>query len=458
MSSFNRANAVSRQRPHHFHDGPDQHVQAEAEAEQPLPVESDGQSPAVRLYRHALESIFGFLSLRELAIVLAVSHSWAAAVASMRSIGAVILQQPAKSVLCICTSQLARHIGTLGSKAEPCFLSLEVLCLASLRLTGLRTLHCKLPSLKGPLLFPPSLTQLQLCPPEDATPVDLNLLIVSVARLPHLKRAALWLVHVDPLVSLAPFGAAPHLRELGVFGDGYKPNHIEEIQSMTHLTELMGVLCALDARRILRAPHELQWQILRVQDLTAAELVEVQASLPKLTEVNAEAIDSISFLQSVPTLRTLTLSAFARTLPLQSPEQMVEGVGQCKQLTHLNLWGNILTAAHVGALLTVMPLLSELKLNSMQQLESLSFLSVAPLCNTLTSFTLQYCRHAQLLAKELSHLYDLQQLTSLCIVESFAEKLDSWSVHELQVPSKRLPKLLTSTIEGAAPILEVEAV
>ena len=39
-------------------------------------------SPAMRIYRDALESIFGLLSLGDLAHILAVSRSWSAAVRS----------------------------------------------------------------------------------------------------------------------------------------------------------------------------------------------------------------------------------------------------------------------------------------------------------------------------------------------------------------------------------------
>ena len=87
MSSSSRATEapISRKRPRHFHQGPD-----EAEEEEEQHEESAAaQPPAARLYKHALESIFAFLSLKELSAVLAVSHSWSSAVDSMRSLGAV---------------------------------------------------------------------------------------------------------------------------------------------------------------------------------------------------------------------------------------------------------------------------------------------------------------------------------------------------------------------------------
>ena len=98
-----------------------------------------------------------------------------------------------------------------------------------------------------------------------------------------------------------------------------------------------------------------------------------------------------------------------------------------------------------------MPALNKLTLRTLPQLESLRFLSVAPLPNTLTSLTLDECRHAQLQASELRHVYGLQQLTSLRLQDSFAEKLDSMSLMDLRLPSHRLPNLIHSVIDCAAP-------
>ena len=43
-------------------------------------------SPITRLYRHALESVFGFLTLEDLSRVLAVKRGWSAAVRSTKSL------------------------------------------------------------------------------------------------------------------------------------------------------------------------------------------------------------------------------------------------------------------------------------------------------------------------------------------------------------------------------------
>ena len=66
-------------------------------------------SPVTRLYRHALESVFKFLTLADLSRVLSVSRSWSAAVRSMKSIGALYDGRSAPYL--IISSPLASHAG-----------------------------------------------------------------------------------------------------------------------------------------------------------------------------------------------------------------------------------------------------------------------------------------------------------------------------------------------------------
>ena len=67
-------------------------IRARDEEKQPSAPSSGSVhvSPAMRIYRHALESVFGMLELEDLAHILSVSRSWAAAVRSMAPIRAVI--------------------------------------------------------------------------------------------------------------------------------------------------------------------------------------------------------------------------------------------------------------------------------------------------------------------------------------------------------------------------------
>lgn len=73
---------------------------------QPL-LMNPSSSPISRLYRHALESIFAVLTLRDLHSVLQVNKEWCSTVDRMPSIGAsVMLPRP---VAC-CRSSLTQHV------------------------------------------------------------------------------------------------------------------------------------------------------------------------------------------------------------------------------------------------------------------------------------------------------------------------------------------------------------
>ena len=65
-------------------------------------------SPATQLYRHALESVLAFCSLKDLHAAIAVSREWAAAVESMRSIRAFV--QSSALIPRLAGSRLSRHV------------------------------------------------------------------------------------------------------------------------------------------------------------------------------------------------------------------------------------------------------------------------------------------------------------------------------------------------------------
>jgi len=70
----------------------------------------------LRLYKHALESIFAYLNLPELARVTATCRDWSAAVNSMRSIGASVRVAGTLLLQAICTSRLLRHVAELHKR------------------------------------------------------------------------------------------------------------------------------------------------------------------------------------------------------------------------------------------------------------------------------------------------------------------------------------------------------
>ena len=438
MSSFTFSS--NRRRPRHFHQGPDETKEQREE------TAAATQPPVARLYRHALESIFGFLSLQELSKVLSVSRSWVTAVGSMRSLDASC--SASRWLLDVCLSRLARHVGTLGSEDDPVELSREFLYIAATRMIGLHTLYYNAPSpFALPPLFPPTLTLLDVSLP-NVTATEVNSFISSVSYLRWLRSLALDSSVADFDVSFAPLARLAHLQELQFIADELSPKQIYELRALPHLTSLEYSLMNEELGLMLRPPHQLQWQKLQIFD--ADEEAPLLTSLSSLTDLTIHRWKKLTVLQHAATcsnLRALMLADFQRSTPALRPKQLIAGVGQCTRLTSLTISNSSLSVAHASALLSCMPAVSELTLCNMDRLESLSFLSSDPLRRSLTSLVLKDCRHAALLTIELRHIFALQQLTHLTIQRCFAEKLCSFVLNELKAPSARLPKLIESVMQ-----------
>ena len=129
-------------------------------------------SPAMRLYPHALESIFAMLKLKDLAQILTVSHSWAAAVRSTKPIPATIEREgsnsgpPLPPIEGIVGSPLLRHVAAIDF-IDPDLnwppLNNESLGLLAQHAPNLQSLSCGLRLTPiAPLILPAKLTSLQL--------------------------------------------------------------------------------------------------------------------------------------------------------------------------------------------------------------------------------------------------------------------------------------------------------
>ena len=357
------ATAASRKRPRHFHQGPD-----EAEEEQREEAAA-AHPPTVRLYKHALESIFGFLSLPDLSRVIAVSRSWSDAVSSMRSIGAAIESLPIDHPIYeMCASGLARHIGTLGSDGKRISLSLADLYVIGLRMTGLHTLYYKLPSpLAGQLILPPSLTSLVVDPSRSFVQ-DASSMIAAVGRLPKLSSLRLCNSEQSPLLSFAALRHSTQLQRLSLSfpaGQRLSPQQADQLRAIPHLTDLDVALDADELRLLLRAPHELPLQVVTFTGDVDSELAALLASLPQLTDLGVYSWSALTFLQSLPNLHALEVLSFALQTPLPEPKQFIAGVGQCKLITQLRISDSMLTSAHMRALLSCMPAVRKLHLKSL---------------------------------------------------------------------------------------------
>lgn len=146
------------------------------------------------------------------------------------------------------------------------------------------------------------------------------------------------------------------------------------------------------------------------------------AQLPTLTDLMPEAWECTSrSLLVVDQLRSLT------SLNFQFPpntrvtaEVILQVLADRPQLTKLVLQHPLINSKHLTQLLPSLPMLNNLGLYIMPQLNSLSFLSITPIKHTLQILLLQSCRHPSLTEAELVHVEKLSALHTLQIHHSFA--------------------------------------
>ena len=283
------ARAPFKKRPRHFWDKPDPADESEEEKQ-----EAEHVSPVARLYRHALESVFAFLKLGDLSVVLAVCRSWSSAVRSMASIGAAVMN-PSDCCWRVAASPLAHHVTQIGDprldligREQPGLIGCDMFIL-SRHLPWLTSLSCRpeLPLLVGPFiqLFTLDLTERLL------NVGDFNNAIVAVSRLPRLVDFRLQLEDLAPGLNFEPLASAAQLRDLVIV----------VIRSFPFTTQQLGQLRALSHLRkmalpwqdstvlveLLRTPHSLQWQEIHEIGTLDADVASVLSTLPTLTTLKS---------------------------------------------------------------------------------------------------------------------------------------------------------------------------
>ena len=409
----------------------------------------DNRAPPPTLYKHALESVFAFLALRDLSRVLAVSLDWSAAVGSMRPIGATNLRP--HSVSAVCASHLARHISRWTS--DVLSVSSEGLSLLSLTMRSLHTLECTLtePRSDAAIVFPPKLTRLTLTVDYPSSTV-VNAVIQSIRRrLPLLQSLKLALPQPSAL-SFAPLQSLPHLTEFefkwpNMDKVDHKPTdaQIDQIRAMRHLTRPPFPPSTDQLCRLLRSPHSLHWQSISESSFVPvdAKLSLLLPSLPSLTQLYADLLADcdpafFSRLTNLTELR-LSLSDFADASTWDS---LAFALQSCTNITDLTLDQNPLTSAQMSMMLSHFINLRTLVLREATALESLRFLSSGPITPTLTQLSLINCQHPQLQLSEMAHVHSLQSLTCLELEVSFVEPMDELTRSLYAPPSLLLPKLV----------------
>ena len=310
----------------------------------------------MRLYRDALESVFGFLSLADLSRVLAVSRAWSAAVRSMKPIDAEVTSEGVSAWM-IAASPLAVHVRHFGSTDYYWKNSSGDLLFLSRPPFSLISLACAL-DLSPParMFLGHSLQSLTLQLRDEAnTAAVINEAFVTISRLPLLEKLDLWLSSFFPEVSFAPFAVAPRLRIFRCKALFVRqPTHpqLDHLRMIPHLRSVDLALSRESLLFLLRAPHSLEWQeINRVDDIDS-DVAAALSTLPTLTTLATLACCSVAFLPALTRLRSLVLDLDPDVL---LAADIVAGLPCCSQLTDLALSAADVTSAHLSEALPHLP-------------------------------------------------------------------------------------------------------
>jgi hypothetical protein len=339
-----------------------------------------GPSAARSLYRHALESIFSFLSVKDLALgVLRTSREWAAAVGSMKSLD-LAWTEPRTSfalslaphervwtsvelIRAVLQSPFARHIGSLGI-GDRAHLPLLTGALTELVEASCSSLHTlRFVQAREALwtaahhVFLPSRLRHLSC--ELVLQASLRHVLTQSAQLQQLETLALTLEdHDGPSenCSFAGLQSLPRLRSLELIIGGLTNGQATELRlltasglqrlyvdSVSRYTVQNGFVNEL--AMLLAPPHHPFAQIREVGLIRTDDAAEHLRSLPQLTKIHVSSLlQSWSFLRDLPRLVHLDLTLAVSNDPRQMDSFLAEAKSTaaasspfCASLTALTL-------------------------------------------------------------------------------------------------------------------------
>ena len=160
-------------------------------------------SPAMRIYRDALHSIFAMLRLSDLVAVLATSRSWHAAASDVPPIHGALLRVTPLTLRRVLGSKLRRHIRQIGDKDSLLVKSqdLSLMFAAVPRLTQL-SVSITLDSALVSIVLPPHLRDLTLVFP---VPIDYQMSAQDVAQLHVFFKALANASELESLYCILPY-------------------------------------------------------------------------------------------------------------------------------------------------------------------------------------------------------------------------------------------------------------
>ena len=410
---------------------------------------------------HALESIFGLLTLADLAHILAVSREWAAAVRSMKPIHAWIqrvdwqsngvnrLFRPFPPIQSVLGSALLRHLAVLhishaGANWTP--LTSASLSLLAQHAPNLTSLWCKFTITHNtPLILPGKIKSLNLQFASKFPAAAINGVLTAVAALPSLSRLHFELSErsAEASVELRLLAACPSLTDLSIAGTPKLSNtQIDQIRlSLGHLHYFnVGGIKPKELARFLQPPVTARWRDIGLvwADARTGELL---LRLPTITKLNLfynQVTTHVDFLPQLSQLTTLDLFCYQSAgggAWLIPADAVLASLVRCTRLTSLGL-GCGLNSEQWSALFAKLAL-KNLTI-SRGGMMTLQCFAAGPITQSLVELTLF---ETELPPSEVVHLYALRRLRILFLFSSFSSPLDNTTINRLYPPSSILPAL-----------------
>ena len=384
----------------------------------------------ITLYRDALQSVFKFLSLRDLCHAMCVARSWHAAVGHMPCAGFQVCCTMERLVR-LCSSSLSKHVAGL-SATQPLDRTFASL---TLRMPQLTSQGCTVLQAAATNVSLPHKLETLMLNLRRLSAAHIDAIIKGASQLQALVTLKIVLPSFLPTISFAPLASVALLRELQLnLASPSQPTEaqVDQLRALPHLRRMaVESLSSQSLSRLLRTPHNLRWQEVHTVQPVDAIASAALSTLPSLQDLTAWRCTDIGFLAHLVQLHTLNLFLEPSPWPATiTADALIDGLSSCSQLTDLVLTAPF-NCKHLCVLLPRLPLLTALWLWRMCELESLECLSSGPLVHRLRSLRLFGCNHASLHSIELLHLHELHAL----------EELSKMVLGLFTPPSKLIPTL-----------------
>lgn len=255
---------------------------------------------------------------------------------------------------------MSRHVTALGGDLynDRMWLDTETLSILVDRMTQLRELHCCLALPVQPTAFPAQLRHLDICFTRPVDAVQVNASIAAIGHLLLLEELEIVVSTLDRRVSFATLVALPLLRSLRVWWQWdeseLSKGQVDQLRSLPQLQEVNVKMSTPQLRRLLRQPHDLQWQKIRVPESFDDETAALLPLLPSLTQINGVVTCArFDWLSGLPNLTEVQLSFDwpDGAVTVDRAESLVAGLQCCSQLEDLTLFSKELTDVHLAELL-----------------------------------------------------------------------------------------------------------